>query len=261
VEKIMRLKMTVAYDGTDFSGFQRQPGCRTVQDTLENAFARIAGHPVQVTASGRTDAGVHARGQMIHWDTDSPLPVERWLKAVNPRLPKDVIIRSVERVSENFHARKDACWKWYRYRWDTRPVPDLFVRRYATHWPRALDLDAMAQAAHHLTGTHDFTSFSAARAQVSHRVRSLFSCRVGGECPGVVTLDVVGDGFLYNMVRIIAGTLMDVGQGKLAPDQIPAVLAARDRSAAGRTLPPEGLTLESVHYQPFSEEEFRLLNG
>ncbi|MDR6226924.1 tRNA pseudouridine(38-40) synthase TruA [Desmospora profundinema] len=252
----MRLKMTVAYDGTDFSGFQSQPRCRTVQDTLEEVLSRVADHPVQVTASGRTDAGVHAQGQVIHWDTDSPLPVDRWVRVTNHILPKDVLIRSAEEVKADFHARKDARWKWYRYTWDTRRVPDLFLRRYTTHWPHSLDVNAMAEAGRHLVGTHDFTSFSAARAQVSHRVRSLYECRI--RCPqhGVVALDVVGDGFLYNMVRIIAGTLADVGGGKIAADSIPAILEARKREAAGRTLPPEGLTLMRVGYGSDQERNF-----
>ncbi|PTM54652.1 tRNA pseudouridine(38-40) synthase TruA [Desmospora activa] len=249
----MRLKMTVAYDGTGFSGFQSQPSCRTVQTVLEQALTKVAGHPVRVTSSGRTDAGVHAKGQVIHCDIDSTMPVERWARALNHTLPQDVLVQAVEHVHDRFHARKDARWKWYRYSWDNRSIPDLFIRRYTTHWPHPLDGNAMVEAGRHLIGTHDFTAFSAARAQVSHRVRTLYDCRMVQPQPGVVAMDVIGDGFLYNMVRIIAGTLLDVGMGKISADSIPAIVAAKKREAAGKTLPPQGLCLMRVGYDDFVE--------
>lgn len=247
----MRLKMKVAYDGTDFSGFQIQPGCRTVQAVLEQTLTKVAGQPVQVTGSGRTDAGVHAQGQVIHCDIDTPVPIDRWVRILNHALPRDVLVQAVEQVDDRFHARKDAHWKWYRYTWDNRPLPDLFLRRFATHWPHPLDVEAMAEAGRHLVGTHDFTSFSTARAQVSHRVRTLYDCRIRRLFSGLVVMDVIGDGFLYNMVRIIAGTLLDVGTGKITPTTVPAILEAGERSAAGRTLPPQGLSLMQVGYDDF----------
>lgn len=249
-----RLKMVVAYDGTDFFGFQRQPDRRTVQGVLEEAISRICGRPVRVVGAGRTDAGVHARGQVCHFDTSHPMPLDRWVPVLNRTLPRDVAVLSVEEVPAQFHARKDARWKIYRYAIDTRPVPDVFTRRFRLHFPFSLDVDAMGRAAAHLEGTHDFTSFSSARSPVENRVRTIHRCRVEREGP-LVLVEVVGNGFLYNMVRIIAGTLLEVGRGKRRPEEMPGIIRARDRAAAGKTLPPEGLTMVEVGYVPWVEKE------
>jgi tRNA pseudouridine38-40 synthase len=247
---VPKLKMIVAYDGTDFFGFQRQPDRRTVQGLLEETIARICGHPVQVAGAGRTDAGVHARGQVCHFETAHPMPLDRWASVLNRMLPRDVVVRSVEEAAPHFHARKDACWKSYCYRIDTRSVPDVFTRRFRLHFPLSLDVEAMQRAAGFLEGTHDFTSFSSARSPVENRVRTIYRCRVKGEGP-LVSIEIVGNGFLYNMVRIIAGTLLEVGRGKRTPEEIPDVIRAKNRAAAGKTLPPEGLTMEEVGYAPW----------
>jgi len=249
---VPRLKMIVAYDGTDFFGFQRQPDRRTVQGVLEEAISRICGRPVQVVGAGRTDAGVHARGQVCHFDASHPMPPDRWALVLNRVLPRDVVVRSVEEAPPHFHARKDACWKTYRYLIDTRPVPDVFTRRFRLHFPLSLDVEAMRRAASHLEGTHDFTSFSSARSPVENRVRTIHRCRVERDGP-LFSVEVIGNGFLYNMVRIIAGTLLEVGRGKRLPEAIPDMIRARDRAVAGKTLPPEGLTMVEVGYAPWKE--------
>ncbi|EGK09777.1 tRNA pseudouridine(38-40) synthase TruA [Kroppenstedtia eburnea] len=246
-----KIKLTVAYDGTDFSGFQRQPGKRTVQGTLEETLTRVTGETISVTGAGRTDAGVHALGQVIHFETSVPIPTERWVRLLNASLPRDLLVTQAKEVPREFHARYDACWKHYRYTLDTCPIPDLFRRRYQTHYPHPLSRDRMQRAARHLTGTHDFTSFSAARAQVKDRRRSLYHCEVKEVNPGVLSIEVVGDGFLYHMVRILTGTLVEIGAGKIPPDEIRGILKAKDRSAAGKTFPPEGLVMVEVGYTPW----------
>lgn len=247
-----KIKLTVAYDGTDFHGFQRQPGKRTVQGTLEAAISRLNGTETHVTGAGRTDAGVHAWGQVCHFETENPMPVERWVTVLNQSLPRDLVIRLAEEVAPTFHARKDACWKTYRYVIDRSPVPDVFTRRYATHLPVSLDIRRMRLAAERLVGTHDFTSFSSAKSPVEDRVRTIYRCEIG-EQGDKLLIEVTGNGFLYNMVRIIAGTLVEVGMGKRTPESISSSLAAKDRSAAGKTMPPEGLTMVEVGYEPWRE--------
>lgn len=245
-----KIQMVIAYDGTDFSGFQRQPGQRTIQGTLEEALHRLTGEEIQVHGSGRTDAGVHALGQVCHFTTASPIPAEKYPYILRRMLPKDIIVISAAEADADFHARKSAYWKTYRYQIDTQPVPNLFTRRFRTHLPFPVDLDAMQAAGNLLVGTHDFTSFCSAKTHVSDRVRTIYQCRVK-EVPGGIDIVLTGNGFLYNMVRIIAGTLYEVGRHERSAEEIPAILAARDRTLAGPTFPPEGLLLVQVGYSPW----------
>ncbi len=242
-----RLKCIVAYDGTDFSGFQVQPDQITVQGEIEAALSRITGQPVQISGSGRTDAGVHARGQVFHFDTDSTIPVEKWRFILNNQLPDSIIIQSVEEVESQFHSRFDVRAKEYRYCIDNGTVPDLFRHRYAEHIRYPLDVQRMQEAASHLIGEHDFTSFCSAKTHVEDKVRTIFDLRIERE-NNLIWIICQGNGFLYNMVRIIAGTLIEVGQGKRDPDEIPAILAACDRERAGLTAPAKGLTMWEVFY-------------
>ena len=248
------LKLTVRYDGTDFHGWQVQPGLRTVQGVLAEACARILRHEVKPAGAGRTDAGVHAQGQVASLETESPHPCEKILGGLNAVLPDDVSVGTVEEVEAGFNARFSARSKWYRYRILAVRSRDPIEHRYAWHVPSSLDVERMQFAASGLCGTHDFRSFARQSARESapdeperSTVRTLYSVdasRVGN----IMTLDVRGDGFLYNMVRTIAGTLVEVGRGK-RPVTFPAdALAARDRSAAGPTAPPQGLFLMEVHY-------------
>ncbi len=239
--------MTVAYDGTDFHGFQAQPHLRTVQGELEQAIRKLTGEPVQVIGSGRTDAGVHAWGQTVNFLTSSRIPVEKWPLAMNANLPPDVVVRDAQEVPESFHSRYDASGKVYRYQIDRGAVPDVFCRRYAWHVPYKLDLERMRQAAGHLTGEHDFTSFCNAAAPIEDKVRRVDQVAVE-EQGNLLRITVQGSGFLWNMVRIMAGTLVDVGRGRIDPQQIPDILQARDRKRAGVTAPAHGLALLEVHY-------------
>lgn len=244
-----RLKCTLAYDGTNFSGYQVQPGRRTVQGEVEAALASIhKGEKIRITASGRTDAGVHALGQVFHFDTHLRIPVQNWVKAMNRLLPDDLYIFNVEETPANFHARFDVKKKEYRYRLLTRRLPDLFRRHYTYHFPYPLCLESMEEAAGYLKGKHDFTSFCAAGTSVVDKVRTLYDLTVFQEEEDETVIKAIGSGFLYQMVRIIVGTLLDVGIGKIAPADIVKIMEARDRAAASKTAPPQGLTMWKAYY-------------
>lgn len=242
-----RLKCEVAYDGTDYSGFQIQPDQVTIQGEIEAVLQKITGEPIQIVASGRTDAGVHAYGQVFHFDTATSIPVEKWPYILNTQLPDSIVIRSVEEALPDFHARFDAKAKEYHYCIDNSKIPDLFTHRYATHIRSPLSLEAMQQAAEQLVGTHDFTSFCSARTFVEDKVRTIYQLKVERE-ESRFKIRCCGNGFLYNMVRIIAGTLIEVGQGKRRPEEMAEILAAKDREAAGVTAPARGLMLWKVTY-------------
>jgi tRNA pseudouridine38-40 synthase len=247
VAHMRRLKCIVAYDGTDYSGFQVQPDQITIQGEIEAALQRITGEVIQISGSGRTDAGVHARGQVFHFDTASGIPLEKWQFVLNNQLPDAIVIRSVEEVDASFHARFDVKSKEYRYCIDNGPIADVFRHRYADHIRFPLDVEAMQQGARHLIGEHDFTSFCSAKTFVEDKVRTIYDLRVersGNE----VWVVCRGNGFLYNMVRIIVGTLVEVGQGKRSPDELRDILLARDRERAGKTAPAKGLTMWEVTY-------------
>lgn len=242
------LRFVVRYDGTDFQGWQTQPGFRTVQETLERAIAAVTQEPrVRANPSGRTDAGVHAVGQVVNVYSATKLRPDVLLKAVNAHLPADVCVRHCDDVPQAFCANKDAARKTYRYViYDGRPH-DPFGRRYAYHCRKPLDAAAMGRAARHLLGRHDFRSFETDWPNRLSSVRTVTRLDVArsGES---VAIDVEADGFLYNMVRAIAGTLMQVGRGAWPEAKVADVLAALDRKHAGPTAPPEGLYLWRVTY-------------
>ncbi|MDN4527167.1 tRNA pseudouridine(38-40) synthase TruA [Fictibacillus fluitans] len=246
---MQRWKATVSYDGTQFAGYQVQPGARTVQREIERSLAKMhKGTSVRISASGRTDAGVHAIGQVVHFDSPLAIVAERWQRALNALLPADIRIMDVEAVASDFHARYSVEEKEYHYRLMTGSEPDVFRRNYATHFPHPLNHAAIQEAMAIFTGTHDFTSFSSARSEVEDKVRtiSMFKLETAGD---ELIFKVRGNGFLYNMVRIMAGTLLDAGQGRIQPDDIRSMLAEKDRSTAGKTAPPHGLYLYRVTYK------------
>lgn len=251
-----KMKLTIAYDGTDYSGFQRQPGRRTIQGVLEETLSRILGESIVIEGSGRTDAGVHALGQVCHFVTSKPVPADRFPYILGHTLPRDLVVVSSEEVAIDFHARKSAYWKTYRYQVETQSIPRLHMRRFAYHYPvDTIDLTAMKQAAVHLVGTHDFTSFCSAKTEIEDKVRTIYGIKVWEE-NNFRYVEVTGSGFLYNMVRIIVGTLYDVGKGKIKADNIPSILTAHDRQAAGSTFPPEGLHLLEVGYSASINSSF-----
>lgn len=255
------IAMTVAYDGGDFHGFQSQRalGLPTIQQSLEDALYRVLHHPVEVIGSGRTDAGVHAWGQVVNFQTSSTLPPNRYPLALPPYLPETIRVLESREVPDTFHARFNALDKTYVYQYYCAPLPSPFFAKQAYYVRPVLDIEAMNQGAAFFVGTHDFQGFCSAQTPAQNFIRKVSrccveSCPVGG-FPGapahsgdLVTLTIQGSGFLWNMVRIIAGTLLYVGKGKLLPEDIPVILAAKDRRLAGKTLSPHGLFLYEVRY-------------
>jgi tRNA pseudouridine38-40 synthase len=242
-------KIIMSYDGTDFKGWQKQPGCRTVQETLETALAKLTGEAaIRVYPSGRTDAGVHALGQVAHFHGAMHVPFARLLKAINAHLPDDLVVRSVEEVPEAFDANRSAIRKLYRYVMHDGPTPNPFLRKYCCYCKIPLDARAMARAAEVLKGQHDFHSFETEWPNRKSSVRTIthLSVNRAGE---YVWLDVEADGFLYNMVRAIAGTLMQIGRGHWPISKVAEILAAEDRTQAGPTAPAQGLFLMRVTYE------------
>jgi tRNA pseudouridine38-40 synthase len=246
---VRNIALTISYDGTDFNGWQTQPGYRTVQETLEGAIAALTGEPrVKLNASGRTDAGVHAVGQVANFMTVADYPPEVIVNAVNARLPPDVVVSKAVEMPQSFDANRDAKRKLYRYVIHDGPVPSPFLRRYAYHVRRPLDAAAMRRASRCLIGRHDFHSFETDWPNRQSSIRTITHLGVSraGEH---IWIDVEADGFLYNMVRSIAGTLIDVGRGHIPEEQVAEVLKAEDRTVAGPTAPPQGLFLMRVTYE------------
>jgi tRNA pseudouridine38-40 synthase len=242
-----RLALLVAYRGDAFHGFQRQAGSMTVQEALEDAWSAVAGEAVVMHGSGRTDAGVHAWGQVVHFSTWSALPAERARDALNAYLPEAAVVRASAEVGADFHARASAVAKHYVYRLLVSPTRPVLGQDFA-HWVRGpLDLPAMRAAAARLRGRHDFRAFAAAGRPVRDATRTLTDLRFTATRGGLL-LHARGDGFLYRMVRNLAGTLLEVGRGRRAPEWAAAVLASCDRRRAGPTAPPQGLCLWRVRY-------------
>ena len=245
------LRLTLSYDGTAYAGWQLQNEQPTLQGALERALLRLTGESIRVVASGRTDAGVHARGQVVSFRTASTLPAEVFVRALNDILPKDVAVLAAADAPEDFHAIRAAKSKRYRYVLHDGRLPDVFLRRYAWHVWRRLDEAAMARAAAPLRGRHDFSSFAtlgSPRKTSIRTVSDLMVARLPSPDADVIHIEVEADGFLYNMVRSIVGTLVEVGRGA-RPESFPAeALAACDRRAAGPTAPPQGLILLGVTY-------------
>ncbi|MGO4499963.1 tRNA pseudouridine(38-40) synthase TruA [Paenibacillus sp. 2RAB27] len=250
------LRFTISYDGTSYSGFQIQPRSDTVQYRLEQAVFLLTGETVKVISSGRTDAGVHAKAQVINFITSSKIPVERWCLALNARLPRDIVAHTAEEVLPTFHSRKAAKRKTYCYTIRSARFPDVFHRNFEYHHPTHLNVEAMREALPCLLGEHDFTSFCTVRTDKEIKVRTLYEVRMETESDDVlatgkverIRLIITGNGFLYNMVRIIVGTLIQIGEGKRPSSDMQRVLEARDRSQAGPTAEAMGLTLWKVDY-------------
>ncbi len=244
-------RVVVEYDGTDFCGFQFQPGLRTIAGELETALSRLFDRPVKVTVAGRTDAGVHASGQVISFVSHDAFPIDKLSIALNSALPPDLSARDAACVEAGFSARASATERRYTYTIVNRRDPSAVLRRFAHHEYRALDLARMRVAAAHLIGRHDFVTFCGVLPQRGGTVRTVHAIVI--EADGeIVRVHVHGVGFLHHMVRIIAGTLLDVGAGRREPADVAAMLAACDRRVAGPTAPAQGLALVEVVYPGFS---------
>lgn len=246
-----RYKMTMAYDGHLFHGFQMQPNQRTVQGTIEQALAKMTkGKRVIVEGSGRTDSGVHAVGQVIHFDyPGNPIPANKMILALNSMMPMDIIFNECEIVDENFHARYSIKGKWYRYRVSLDHFVNPFKRFYTGHYPYPVDIEKMQMAAKDLLGTHDFTSFAASGGQIINKVRTMYYVNVQkDEKENEIVFDFICSGFLYNMVRILVATLLEIGNGKRPVNDFPRIIKAKDRQEVRETAQASGLYLYHVFY-------------
>ena len=236
----MRWACVVEYDGSGFRGWQTQRRGRTVQAALEDALAHVAAHPVAVTCAGRTDTGVHATGQVVHFDTDAERPQHAWLLGGNSRLPRDAALRWVAPVAPDFHARRSACTRYYRYLMVEGPDRPALWRDRVGWTARALDTDSMQRAGQHLLGERDFSAFRAAACQSRTPMRRIDSVAVQ-RTGRWIAIDIAGNAFLHNMVRIMVGTLAAVGRGERPPEWVAEVMAGGDRRRAGATARAEGL--------------------
>lgn len=248
-ELMRRIRLVVAYDGTDYCGWQIQPNGITIEEVLNTTLKKLTGEDIHVIGASRTDSGVHALGNVAVFDTDSPIPPERMAYALNRKLPEDIVIVKSDEVPPNWHPRyQDRVSKTYEYHIYNAPVPDPMKRRYSTFVSFPMDADKMREGAAYLTGEHDFVSFCNIRTNVENTVRTIDEIVIENSGSDI-TIRVTGNGFLYNMVRIIAGTLIRVGRGFYTPGKVKEILEARQRTEAGVTAPPEGLTLLRIEYE------------
>jgi len=243
------IKLVIGYDGTNYCGWQVQENGPSVQAEIEKALKVVTGEEIRIIGSGRTDAGVHARGQVANFKTDSPMPQERFAYALNSLLPKDIVIKDSVEVPEDFHARYSAVGKKYSYLILNSKFPDPLLRNYVYHvnYCERLDIEKIKKAAEAFKGTYDFSSFMSAGSKVSDRVRTIYELSVHEEGE-LIRFECKGSGFLYNMVRIIVGTLLYVGIGKIDESDIKNIILSKDRDKAGKTVPACGLYLEEVYY-------------
>ena len=240
-------KLTIAYDGTRYQGWQRQSNTEnTIQGILEDAVMKETGRRTEVNGSGRTDAGVHARGQTASIVLPGKILSEEFTARLNERLPADIRVLQTELVKNGFHARKSAVGKVYEYHIDTGDRPDVFTRRFCCHFPRRTDLERMREAAGYLIGTHDFSGYTDKKDAVSSR-RTIYDIMISGQDRRIV-IEYDGTGFLYHMVRILTGTLLEAGAGIRRPEEAAAALRTGDRRQAGFLAPAKGLFLKEVRY-------------
>ncbi len=240
-------KITLMYNGTDFSGWQIQKNATTVQEEVEKAFATILRQSVELVGASRTDAGVHAMNYVAHSFFDTDIENERLMLGVNAVLPEGIRVKSIENCDEEFHSRYSAKSKTYIYRIDTSPYGDVFKKPYVWRFRYPLDYEEMLKCPKHFLGKHDFSAFMSKGGQAKTFERTIYECELTKE-DEIITLKIRGDGFLYNMVRIIAGTILSVGRGYLKSSDIPKIILSKERKNAGITAPPEGLMLYQIEY-------------
>lgn len=242
------IRLTIEYDGKNFPGWQSQPGKVSIQTEIENAIKEITGEDVQLIASGRTDAGVHALGQVANFHTNTTIATKQIPYAINSKLPKSIVIKKAEEVEERFHSRYNCKLKTYRYIINNSEFPSALERYREFHMPYELDVKKMKKAIKFFEGEHDFAGFkSSGGSEKKSTVRVLSDCKVI-ENGSRIIIELTGNGFLYNMVRIISGTIVDIGLGKIPLEDIEEIIASKDRQRAGKTLPPHGLYLVKVEY-------------
>ena len=242
------IKLTIEYDGKEFNGWQRQPNKLNIQGNIEQAIKNVTGEEVDLTASGRTDAGVHAYGQVANFKTNSNIPIEKIPIALNTNLKKSIRIISAEEVDERFHSRLTCKRKTYRYVINNSEFASAIYRNLETHIPQKLNVEKMKEAVKYFEGEHDFKAFKASGTSSKSSVRTIYKAEVYEMPNNRIYIEITGNGFLYNMVRIIAGTLVEVGLEKIKPQEIKEIIDSKDRKRAGKTLPPNGLYLLKVEY-------------
>ena len=242
------IKLTIEYDGKDFNGWQKQPNKLNIQGEIERAIYDITGQESELIASGRTDAGVHALAQVANFKTDSQIPVSKIPIALNTKLKRSIRIINAEEVDERFHSRYNCKKKTYRYVINNSPNGTAIYRNLEYNFSGSLDIQKMQKAVKYFEGEHDFKAFKASGTSSKSSVRRIFLGEVKKENDRII-IELTGSGFLYNMVRIISGTLLEVGTGKIDPESIPEIIKSKDRTKAGKTLPPTGLYLVKVEYE------------
>lgn len=242
------IKLTIEYDGKDFNGWQKQPNKLNIQGNIEQAIYAITGEEVELNASGRTDAGVHSFGQVANFKTNSNIPIEKFAVAINSKLKKSIVIKKAEEVDERFHSRYNCKKKTYRYVINNSFEGSAIYRYLEYHMPTKLNIEDMKKAIKYFEGVHDFSAFKASGTSSKSSVREIYLAEIKQENERIY-IELTGNGFLYNMVRIIAGTLVDVGLGKINPDAIPEIINSKKRINAGKTLPAHGLYLVNVEYE------------
>ena len=243
------IKLVIEYDGKEFNGWQKQPTKLNIQGEIERAIKQITGEEVDLTASGRTDAGVHALGQVANFKTNSNIPIEKIPIALNSNLKKSIVIKSAEEVEERFHSRLNCKRKTYRYIINNSKYGTAIYRNLETHIPMKLDIQKMKEAVKYFEGEHDFKAFKASGTSSKSSVRTIYKAEVIDAGNERIYIELTGNGFLYNMVRIISGTLVEVGLGKIEPNEIKTIIDSQKRENAGKTLPPQGLYLIKVEYE------------
>lgn len=242
------IKLVIEYDGKDFNGWQKQPNKLNIQGEIERAISEITKEDnIELNASGRTDAGVHALGQVANFKTNCNIPVEKFPIAINTKVKKSIVIKSAEEVEERFHSRYNCKQKTYRYVINNSEYGSAIYRNQENHVPQKLDVESMKKAVKYFEGEHDFKGFKASGTSSKNSVRKIFKTNIEVHDDRIF-IELTGSGFLYNMVRIISGTLVDVGLGKIKSDEIPEIIKSGDRQKAGKTLPPQGLYLLKVEY-------------
>ena len=243
------IKLTIEYDGKDFNGWQKQPNKLNIQGNIEQAIKNVTGEEVELFASGRTDAGVHSFGQVANFKTESLIPIEKIPIALNTNLKKSIRIIKAEEVDERFHSRLSCKKKTYRYVINNSSCESAIYRNLETYIPMKLDVSKMKEAAKYFEGEHDFKAFRASGTSSKSSVRTIYKLEILEKENNRIYIEVTGNGFLYNMVRIISGTLVEVGLGKIKQEEIREIIDSKDRSRAGKTLPAHGLFLLNVEYE------------
>ena len=241
------IKLVIEYDGKDFNGWQKQPNKLNIQGEIENVIANITKEEVELTASGRTDAGVHALGQVANFKTNSQIPIEKFPIAINSQIKNSIRIKSAEEVDESFHSRFNCKRKTYRYVIDNSKYGSAIYRNLSYHVSTKLNVDEMKKAIKYFEGEHDFKAFKSSGTSSKSSVRTIYKAIIKEKDENII-IELTGNGFLYNMVRIIVGTLVEVGLGKIDSKEIPDIIESKDRQRAGKTLPPQGLFLLEVEY-------------